>query len=323
MFDNPGKHKIHEHYTPSLGGIAIVLGAVVAMLVALPFHELSKSKYFLIALSLIFITGLRDDILTLSPKQKLFSQLLPIALLVILGRVQLTSFYDISSEPFPTWLSWVISIFTITILTNAYNLIDGIDGFAGAIATVGFLFFGIWFGLAGDLTLSVVSATFCGGTLAFLFFNWQPAKIFMGDTGSLTLGLLLSFLSVQFINHNFSLTGQESFHFEASIATAISILIIPIFDTLRVIIIRISRLESPFKADRNHLHHQLLAVGCSHSSTVLILTSFNLFVVAVAYILRSQSDAVILPTVMGSCLAAHLILKAFRKSFNGKKSTIP
>lgn len=320
MFDQPHAHKIHQHFTPSLGGIAISVGAIISILIAIPFAELSHWKFFLIALSLMLITGLRDDTLTLSAKQKLFSQLLPIVLLVVFGKVQLTSFYDIHATPFSQWFSWVISIFTITILTNAYNLIDGIDGFAGSIAAIIFLFFGVWFSITGNETLSIIAFAFLGGTLAFLYFNWQPAEIFMGDTGSLTLGLLISFLTVEFINTNFTLIQRE-YHFSASISTAICVVIIPVFDTLRVIIIRLSQFQSPFKADQNHLHHQLLAIGLSHAQSVLVLISFNLSIIGLAYILRSQSDKLILPVVAGICVAAHFVLRALRKQINERQST--
>ena len=321
MFDLPHAHKIHQHFTPSLGGIAIIIGAIISILIAIPFAELSNWKFFLIALALMFITGLRDDTLTLSPRQKLFSQLLPIILLVVFGKVQLTSFYDIHATPFSQWLSWIISVFTITILTNAYNLIDGIDGFAGSIAAIVFLFFGIWFSLTGYDTLAIIAFAFLGGTLAFLFFNWQPAQIFMGDTGSLTLGFLISFLTLQFINANYTL-GHHAYHFTASIATAICVVIIPVFDTLRVIIIRLSQFQSPFKADQNHLHHQLLAIGLSHAQSVLVLVSFNLLIIGIAYILRSQSDTLILPVVAVICVVAHFILRALRNQMHERQSTI-
>lgn len=322
MFDNPGQHKIHEVFTPSMGGVVILIGVVFSLLIAVPFGVLSAWKIFLISLSLIFITGLRDDILTLSPSQKLFSQLLPIVLMVVFGNVQLTSFYEIFDFQFPSIFAWIITVFTITILTNAYNLIDGIDGLAGTVAAVALICFSFWFWGVDNNFLALLSVTFLGATIAFLFFNWQPAKIFMGDTGSLTIGLLLSFFAIQFINENYRLNPAHNFHFESSISTAIAVLIIPIFDTVRVILIRLSRFQSPFRADRNHLHHKLIYLGLSHSQAVICLASFNLLIIGIAFILRSHSDKLILPVILVTCVGADQILKAYQRRLNGKKGSI-
>lgn len=308
MFDKPGSHKIHDRHTPSIGGAPIIIAFVFALVFALPFGELSKLKIFFIALTLMFITGLRDDILTLTPRQKLVSQLLPIFILVIFGAVKLESFYGLSSIQFPLWFSITITIFTITILTNAYNLIDGLDGLAGTIAAIVFAFYGFWFFSTSNFTLALIATSFFGGTLAFIAFNWQPAKIFMGDTGALPIGLLLSFLTIQFINLNFQLPSEFTFRFQASIATAVSVLIVPIFDTLRVIIIRLSHLQSPFKADKNHLHHQFIKLGFSHAQSVLFLAGINVLCIMIAIILRNQPDKVILPIIGCLCLAIHVAL---------------
>src|SRR6185369_1354460 len=119
---------------------------------------------------------------------------------------------------------------------------------------------GIWFYLTGNYAISLVSLCFAGSLLAFLFFNWQPSKIFMGDTGALMIGFLLSYLTILFINENYRLPTENNFKFKASIATAICVVVIPVFDTLRVIILRLRHSQSPFHADRNHIHHQFLNI---------------------------------------------------------------
>jgi UDP-N-acetylmuramyl pentapeptide phosphotransferase/UDP-N-acetylglucosamine-1-phosphate transferase len=309
LFDNPINHKIHKDFTPSMGGVAILLGVVFTLLISLPFQEWANFKYFFVALSLMFITGLRDDILTLDPKRKLIGQLMPVLVLVVFGQCTLSSFYDAWSITFPIWLSWLATIFTIIILTNAYNLIDGIDGLAGTISLVILIFFGYWFFIADDFYLSVIAFAFAGSIVAFLIFNWQPSKIFMGDTGALAIGFVISYLAIQFINYNYRLPSESAVRFEASISTAICVLIIPVFDTLRVIILRIRKFQSPFKADRNHLHHQFLNLGFSHHKTTLSLAALNISFVVMAFILRNQPDKLILPITIALCLLVNQVLK--------------
>lgn len=310
IYDSPGNHKIHSTFRPSMGGIAIFVGALFALMISLSLKDWMESKIFFISISLMFLIGLRDDILALSPKQKLVSQFLPVFLLVFLHQVTINSTYGLIDFSFvPEWLIWIISIFTLLILTNAYNLIDGLDGLAGSIGIVALTFFGLWFYSIGQQTLSLIAMTFAGSILAFLFFNWQPSKIFMGDTGALMIGFLLSFMAIQFINLNYLLPEENDSKFQASISTAIAVIIIPIFDTLRVIIIRLRKLQSPFKADRNHLHHQFLNLGFSHSKSVLAIIAINLFFIGLALLLRNQSDLVILPIVVTICLAINFALK--------------
>ena len=293
-----------------MGGIAIFVGAIFALMISLSLKDWMDSKYFFISISLMFFIGLRDDVLALSPKQKLFSQFLPVFLLVFLNQVTLNSTYGLIDLPsVPEWLIWIISIFTLLILTNAYNLIDGLDGLAGSIGIIALTFFGLWFYSIGQQTLSLIAMTFAGPLVAFLFFNWQTSKIFMGDTGALMIGFLLSFLAIQFINLNYLLPVGNSSKFQASISTAIAVVIIPTFDTLRVIIIRLRKLQSPFKADRNHLHHQFLNLGFSHSKSVLAISAINLFFIGLVWLLRNQSDLVILPIIVTICLVINFMLK--------------
>lgn len=308
-----------------MGGMPIVAGVAFSLLIALPLWELAKLKFFFISITLMFVTGLRDDILTLSPKQKMVSQFLPVILLVIFGNAVLSSFYgNFPGLHFSEYLAWAITIFTIIILTNAYNLIDGLDGLAGTVGMITLTAFGFWFYSVSNYALALISFSFAGSILGFLFFNWQPSKIFMGDTGALTIGFLLSYLGIEFINQNYALPESNPARFQASIGTAVCVLVIPVFDTLRVIILRLRKFQSPFQADKNHLHHQFLKLGFSHSKSVILIGAINLFFVGLAWILRYQSDALILPVVIVICLIINQVLKIAQKRHvnNGGKSSI-
>ncbi len=256
------------------------------------------------------LIGLRDDVLALTPKQKLYSQFLPVLILVFLNKTTINSFYGLFDlQEVPTIAVWIVSVFTLIILTNAYNLIDGLDGLAGTIGIIGLVTFGVWFHFIGDNATSLVSLTFAGAVLAFLFFNWQPSKIFMGDTGALMIGLLLSYLAVSFINTNFQLPEGNPYKMRASVASAICIVIIPVFDTLRVIILRLRKGESPFHADRNHLHHQFINLGFTHATSVLMIAAINIVLIVLAWFLRNQNDLLILGVVIALCLIINFILK--------------
>jgi UDP-GlcNAc:undecaprenyl-phosphate GlcNAc-1-phosphate transferase len=293
-----------------MGGVSIILGIIITLLMSLPLKEWVSMKYFFISLALMFFIGLRDDILALTARQKLYSQFLPVSILVFLNETLLQSTYGLFLTcTFPTLMSYAITIFVIIILTNAYNLIDGLDGLAGAIGGLTLLFLGVWFYLTGNISLSLVALTAAGSLVAFLIFNWQPARIFMGDTGALTIGLLISFLIIQFINLNYQLPFDHPARFTSSIGAAVFIFIIPIFDTLRVIILRLRNLQSPFRADKNHIHHQFLNLGFSHERSVMLISSISIFFMSIALLLRTWSDASILSIGIVACLVMNFALK--------------
>ena len=312
-FDAPGTHKIHAASVPSMGGVAIMIGAVLTLLMGLPLHQWIERKYFFISLALMFLIGLRDDVLALTPRQKLISQFLPVLIAVFLDKALLYSFYEWNSDPLPSYLSYFISFVVIIIVSNAYNLIDGIDGLAGAIGVIVLLFFGIWFVIADDQYTGLIALCFAGALMAFLFFNWQPSKIFMGDTGALTIGLLLSVFAIKFININSSLAIGHPAKFMASISTSFCILIVPLFDTFRVILIRLRQFQSPFHADRNHIHHRFLAAGMSHARSVIWIACIHVFFIGLAILMRGQSDLVLLPVIVIACLLINFALYRIQK----------
>jgi UDP-N-acetylmuramyl pentapeptide phosphotransferase/UDP-N-acetylglucosamine-1-phosphate transferase len=310
LFDSPGSHKIHSDYKPSIGGIAVLVSALFTLVLGLPLSEWISNKYIFTSIILMALIGLRDDALALTPIQKLLSQFLPVVLLVFFNKTTLNSSYGLFQFPeMPMIVIWLLSLFTLLILTNAFNLIDGIDGLAGTIGAIGLATFGIWFHLAGNTSMGLIAMAFAGALLGFLIFNWEPSKIFMGDTGALMIGMMLSFLALLFINTNYNLPDTHPFKMQASIATAVCVVIIPIFDTLRVIILRLRQGLSPFHADRNHLHHQFIKLGFSHSKSVIFIAGINGAMIILAWFLRKQNDLLILGIVIALCLVVNFALK--------------
>jgi UDP-N-acetylmuramyl pentapeptide phosphotransferase/UDP-N-acetylglucosamine-1-phosphate transferase len=297
--DTPGGRKIHKQHTPSMGGIVIYLSVLIAALFALFFVEMQQLNYVLIAFTLLFFTGLSDDLTELRPIHKLLAQCIGCLLVVVYADIRITGLYGFMGiEVLPLVVSYGLSFLVIIALTNAFNLIDGIDGLAGSISLLNFSFLAWWFTVAGNEPFGKFSLIFCGALLAFLFFNWHPAKIFMGDTGSLSIGFALAVMVVLFIDTNGNLPNSHLWKFNAPIASALALTIVPVYDTTRVFIRRLRRKKSPFAPDKSHIHHFLLRMGLNHAQVVLVLFAIKLVFIGLVIVAAPLSDALMIPLVL-------------------------
>lgn len=309
LLDIPGRRKIHKKVTPSMGGIAIFCGFFISSLIWIDFSMWSEIKFILVALFVIFFIGVRDDLVPLRAVLKLIGQILAASLLIFLFDLRLGSLYGIFGvTDLPDGVSYILTIFTIIIITNSFNLIDGLDGLAGSIAIIALFCLGAWFYLIGDSTFAILSYTMLGAILAFLIFNWEPSEVFMGDTGALVIGMLLAILAIHFINVNYALPIDSPYKFMSSIGTAACILIIPLVDTSRIIMLRLLKGKSPFKPDKSHIHHAIMRLGKTHSQTTLILAGVHIFYVAMAVIIRDLTDRYVLLTVVGLAIGLSVTL---------------
>ncbi len=292
-----------------MGGIPIMIGVLFACLLWFTFGELNQSRSILFAVSIMFIVGLRDDLVNLSAFHKLMGQLAAALLVVIYGGVQLTSLYGLFGVyDLSPYVGIPISLFTVIVLTNAFNLIDGVDGLAGMVSLLALTFFGAWFELNDQHLYSAIAATFVGGIVGFLMFNWSPAKIFMGDTGALAIGLLLASFSVLFIESNYALDANSPIKFNGTVATGVAVMILPIFDTARIFVKRVSRGKSPLSPDKSHVHHFIMRMGFEHRYISTILLSVNAVFIAISIMGRGFSDAVMLPIIVGTAISLGLML---------------
>jgi UDP-GlcNAc:undecaprenyl-phosphate/decaprenyl-phosphate GlcNAc-1-phosphate transferase len=291
IFDEPGKRRIHKRLTPSIGGVAIFLGFFTSCVVWGDLIAWDQLKTLLGILSISFVLGLSDDLVHLKPIVKILGQLIAGSLAFFLVDIKIHSFSGFMIEgELDLWASYALTIMTMIIITNAYNLIDGIDGLAGAVAALITAFLGSWFYLTGDLNFALICFCILGSILSFLIFNWEPSKIFMGDTGALVIGMLISIITIRFIDLNYGLPFSSDFKFHATVPTAISLLCIPLLDTARIIIIRLSKGISPLKADKRHIHHALVRLGLTHASSTFLLLAYNIIVIAGLVFLREFSD---------------------------------
>lgn len=288
LYDKPGGRKIHEFRTPTLGGVAIFIGFIVAVAIWAPAYNYREMNflYGAIALLLLVFIGVRDDVVPVRAVVKLIGQLVAAFMLVQLGGVQLTGLHGLFGvHEVPQWLGYVLTILTITTLINAFNLMDGVNGLAGSIGFIASAIFGTWFFLNDNILMFAAAASLCGALLAFLKYNLSPAKIFMGDTGSMLLGFVLAVFAIQFIEYNAVLPSGSSMRIESAPMVALGVLIVPIFDMFRLIAVRSVWLRtSPFKPDRNHMHHLLMRLGLTHNQITLLLSGVSILAAAVAVV---------------------------------------
>jgi UDP-N-acetylmuramyl pentapeptide phosphotransferase/UDP-N-acetylglucosamine-1-phosphate transferase len=286
LFDVPNERKIHQNPIPSLGGLGIFAGFIMACLIAIQFSVATEFQFFLAACFVIFFLGLKDDILVISPIKKFIGQVLAAFLIIYKGNVQIRSMHGFMGiHELPESFSLLLTYFTIIVIINSFNLIDGIDGLAGSLGLMSSTVFGFYFLQVGMLPYAILAFSLAGSVVAFLIFNFHPAKIFMGDTGSLLIGLINSILVVKFIDA--ATVVSVPVQILASPAIGFAILMVPLMDTLRVFAIRMLHRRSPFSPDRNHIHHLLLDKGLSHRAITLTLVSINLACIVAAYAFRN------------------------------------
>jgi UDP-GlcNAc:undecaprenyl-phosphate GlcNAc-1-phosphate transferase len=280
LYDEPDARKSHDKAVPTLGGVAIFAGVIFSIILWTPFDVFGDLQYILCAFIIIFLIGAKDDILPMSPYRKMAGQIFAIFILVFKAQVRLTSMYGIFGiYEIPELASILLSMFTILVIINAFNLIDGINGLTGSLATLISITLGTWFYLVDRTDLSIIAFSLAGATIAFLRYNITPARIFMGDTGSMLIGLISAILVIQFIEVHAEIPTSP-YAFTAVPAVAIGILILPLFDTLRVFVMRIARGKSPFRADRSHIHHLLLDAGLNHMQATIVLLMVNVAFIA-------------------------------------------
>lgn len=309
IFDKRDSRKIHLQDVPTMGGVPMFIAFLVTIFIWSSFSALAENRFLIGSLIFMMFVGLRDDFINLRPTIKLLSQLVPAIVIFYFTDIRIESLYGfVSDSPFPVWLSLPVTLFTVIVITNSFNLIDGLDGLAGTISLIVLTVLGAWFTLIEDYIFSLVLFAMAGGLFAFLQFNWQPAKIFMGDTGALILGFIISVAIIRFINLNYELPADSAFKFKGTIATALAVLFIPLFDTLRVFILRLIKRKSPFQADKNHVHHILFRVGMTHKQAVLFLAGVNLIFVTLVVILRNVSDNLLVPIILVTGLFLALLL---------------
>lgn len=309
LYDVPDERKLHTHHVSSLGGVGVFVGFVFALLLAVQGTIYPEFQYFFAAILVTFFLGLKDDLVALSASKKFLGQILAASIIIHLGGLRIDSMHGVLGlNEMPEAFSLALSYLTIIFIVNSYNLIDGIDGLAGSLGLLATLVFGTYFLIIGDGGYALLAFSLAGSLVAFLIFNHHPAKIFLGDCGSLVLGLVCSILAIRFINianaPNINIVLPEA------VPLAMAVIIIPLSDTIRVFATRILNGKSPFSPDRTHIHHLLLDRGLGHAAVTFTLVSANVVLISLTYTFRFMGPTWtligLLTVVFGSVGALYL-----------------
>ena len=299
--DIPDERKMHDTPMPRLGGIAIYLSFLFAIIVYVPVTPVIRG--FLAGGLIIFITGLVDDLTQLSAKRKFAGEIAACLATIVLGKLWLSdlgNLFGFGEIILPAWIGIPFTVFAVVGVINAINLIDGLDGLAGGVSVMALAAFFVLGWIDGDQQTIFLTAALAGGLLGFLKYNFYPARIFMGDAGSLTVGFILGFLAVH---------TTQSPASTASPMVPILILGLPLLDTIWVMSRRIIQGESPFAADRTHVHHKFLNLGFEHRFTVVIIYVLMLFWICSALLFRTAPEYLLLLFLFVSAPLFYFVLR--------------
>jgi UDP-N-acetylmuramyl pentapeptide phosphotransferase/UDP-N-acetylglucosamine-1-phosphate transferase len=308
LFDEPSEdRKIHLTRTPNLGGVAIFASMMLTSSLFLPNTSIHHLNYIMTSAVILFFSGLTDDLVGMNPNKKILAQLVVALIITLLTGYRFTSFHGFFGlKEMPYLMSVIVSTLFILLLINAFNLIDGINCLAGSIGLLACLTFAYCFWRMHETGFLYLAIALSGCLVGFLFYNRTPAKIFMGDTGALFLGFIIAVFAIHFIELNKFSAKQPEPDFKSAPAIVFGLLIIPIFDTLRVFSLRIMKRKSPFHADRNHIHHRLIDLKFSHLQSTGILLLANVTSLSLVFWLRDLGTE-----------ALFLMIAAFSLILNG------
>ncbi|MBM7418496.1 MULTISPECIES: glycosyltransferase family 4 protein [Chryseobacterium] len=305
LMDEPGVRSSHLRKIPNLGGIAMFYSIGICTSI-FAYEIFDLYKFLFASLIILLYVGIMDDIVVMRAYKKLVAQIVVSAFIVIGSDVRIRNLFGIFGIYEIHYLvSIIFTIITFIILINAFNLIDGIDGLAGGYSLICSALFGISYYRLGEYNypLVILSVVLIGSVLAFLYYNLsnlRATKIFMGDTGSMLLGFLLAFTCICFIDIfiDKNILNVPRYHLESAPVVAVAILILPIVDTLNVIIVRLWNKKSPFEADKNHIHHKLLKLDLTHRRASFYIICYYLFIVTITYCFRHTNVNLLLVFVL-------------------------
>lgn len=300
LFDDIDERKIHKGVVPRLGGIAffpsILFSFAIVVGFSMKYHGWEVAGiyfdsvvpfYFMIcAVLLMFLVGIADDLIGVRYMAKFAVQIVASILIVFSGTYIDNFFGFLWIYNIYDWIGWIVTAFMVVYVVNAINLIDGIDGLASGLSTVAFVFYAIIFFFAGKFSYSMLAAAGAGTLLPFFYYNVfgqanKQKKIFMGDTGALTTGMILIFCAIGMLH-----IGNVPIAMDYNpVILGISPLIIPLFDVVRVYLHRVVRHHNPFLPDKSHIHHKLLALGLNQRIALTIIMLWSMFFIVINMLL--------------------------------------
>jgi len=296
--DMPGEaRRVHDHPIPRMGGLAIFLGFLLSVLLFIPINR--QLQGILLGCVLIVATGAVDDVVSLKAWVKLLLQIAAACIAVFHGvRIEVLGNPNfLSANDYLTLGSWSVPITILWIvgITNSVNLIDGLDGLAVGVSTISSVTMLVIALLVADSSVAVVLAALVGACIGFMPYNLNPAKIFMGDTGSLLLGYVLSTLSI---------LGLFKFYAIVSFAVPVLAIAVPLFDTIFAFFRRLVKGQNPMHPDRGHFHHRLIDMGLSQKQAVAVLYTISAILGVAAVVITTSGEIKALILILGFCICA-------------------
>lgn len=317
----PNKRMSHKGEVPNIGGIDIFMSFILAYLL-FEYDQLQNSQYIFIGVFLILMTGFVDDLLVITPSWKMFGELLAGSFLILISNVRLTSLHGFCNiYGIPLVSSILLSFFVFIVIVNSLNLIDGVDGLASGLGMIYSLFFALYFHQIGEIHLSILAYCLIGSLAVFFIYNVfgrSKRKIFMGDSGSLLLGYMMTLFVFRFCEINASRPDLGICHSQSAPSVMIALLAIPLFDTMRVMAARIRKHQSPFTADKNHLHHLLLRIGLPHVQVTCVLLCLTVGSIAIGWSLRNLANGYLTAIIFVYCTLYTWIIWLLVKRKEGK-----
>lgn len=298
--DKPNQRSSHKGSIPNIGGIVVFLAFLCSFILFARFNAGVEFQYMLLGAILIFLIGVYDDLLEISPRKKVKGEMLGVLVLLVGGGFYLTNlhgflgFYEINP-----WFGIIITFVGLVGLINAINLIDGIDGLCSGIALMDCLFFGIWFYYCGNIEYALLCGVLSAAIIPFFFINLfgKRSKMFMGDSGALMVGFLLGVMAIKFCE--IDIEANDTCYIQAAPAVVLSVLAIPVLDTLRLFASRMMRKKSPFAPDKRHFHHKLLTIyGGVHKKATFTLLLMNLVFIGLGIIGKDWPNELLIVVVV-------------------------
>ncbi|RYD57861.1 MAG: undecaprenyl/decaprenyl-phosphate alpha-N-acetylglucosaminyl 1-phosphate transferase [Sphingobacteriales bacterium] len=322
LFDVPdNQRKLHTRVVPNLGGLGIFFAYIITASFFVMPGSFNDWHFIAAACLLLFLLGIVDDLISLSPSKKFLAQFIPSVIIVFFANIRLTSLHGLFGiHELPYWISIGFSIVGCVFVTNAFNLIDGVDGLAGSCGLLYCLFLGTCLASMGKVSEAVVAFSMAGAIVGFLRYNIAPARIFMGDTGSLMIGFIVSVLAILFINSydpaTYSSTILSNYITtpQALLATGLAVLSVPVFDCFRVFVTRIATGGSPFRADRIHIHHYLQDAGLKATQLDVCIVLLNALIIGVTIAMQNFDTTLIVACQLALYLVTFVVLAYIRKT---------
>lgn len=279
IVDKPGYRKLQKDPVPVLGGVAVFYGVAVGLIVASCFTDLHTMWVVVPVMAVMLVTGLLDDRLGLSPWLRLAIEIVMVLCLAFFGGFCMDDFHGLFGiYEIPFQVATPLTVFAAVGIINAINLIDGVNGLSSGFCVMACILFGAFFYVVGNVPMALLASVSAGALIPFFFHNvfGQKSRMFIGDSGTLAMGVVMSVFICEVLRHDAVYALDDRI---GLIPFTLAVLCIPVFDTLRVMSTRILHRTSPFHADKTHLHHMFIQLGCSHLMTTLAILTLNFGVV--------------------------------------------